>query len=192
VVRPRLLRPCAQPARRGQGLRRTPRWRSAARPRGVDGAARHRPQHRRRDPFAGLGRSLPDPGWQRQARARARARHRGMAGGARDRKAHVGDRASAAARRAHGRLHAGADGFRCHVVHPRRSRVRALPAAVGVRCVARGPRRRTTHAQARQAAARTPRTDVVDRRRRRPRADAAPPADRHLGIALVAARTRGP
>jgi A/G-specific adenine glycosylase len=45
---------------------------------------------------------------------------------------------SATARRAHGRLHAGADGFRRHVVHARRSRVRDLAAASRVRRVARG------------------------------------------------------
>ena len=68
------------------------------------------------------GDRFADPRRQRQARACARPRHRRLARAARGRKAAVGDRRSAAARRAHGRLHAGADGFRRHAVHARRSR----------------------------------------------------------------------
>ena len=58
-------------------------------------------------------------------------------------------------------------------------------------CVAlpRRPRRRTAHAEARQAAAGTQRVMLLLRDDERPRAAAAPAADRRLGLAVVAARS---
>jgi A/G-specific adenine glycosylase len=93
-----LLRPRAQPACRGEALHGIARRRPAARPRRADRAARHRPQHRRRDPVAGLGRCRADPRRQRQARAVPAVRHRRLARHAEGRKAAVGHRRKPASR----------------------------------------------------------------------------------------------
>ena len=145
-----------------QALRRTPRRRPAARPRRAGRPARHRPQHRRRDPVAGLGRSLRRSSTATSS-ACSRAIHGidGWPGLPAVEKQLWAHRRSAPARRAPGRLHAGADGSRRDAVH-----AQPIPPACCVRC------RTTASRCAKAASPNCRRRNPASRCRERTRADA--------------------
>ena len=179
-----LLRPCPQPARRGPALRATAWRRPATRFRRPAGPARDRPQHRRRDPGPGLGRTLPDPGRQRQARARPLARDRRLARHPGGGKTAVGPGRGASGRspgRTHGRLHPGADGLRRQPMHPFRTGLPGLPAGRRLQCPARRPGRHPADPAPGQGPARARGDRPAAGKRPRPTAAATTPAHRDLG-----------